>query len=292
MRRLPLPSMAVCDVYTAALIAFGNNADFHARLVSAQPEVLNEEASYKRLARAGRLDLVKQSKTVNMNLSVADMKDFYKYGMSSFNGPARIYYDQLKNAAPHGTCPLCGQGKVHNLDHHLPQSKYPTLVVTPANLVPACRDCNAAKLAKSPMAVGEQTIHPYFDDFTGARWLHAEISISNPPAVLFSVKLPDGWPIDVEARLRQHIKVFKLNAAFTLYASEELSQIASELQWLHKKGGSNCVREELRARAQKREESHRNSWQTAMYYGLAASDWFCEEGLFLLKPTPFLGIAA
>ena len=295
MRRLPVPQLNASDVYASAVCAF-DDAFLRTRLEAALTAIVNEEAHYHCLARTGRLDLVQRSETVTADpvghLSVAEMKELYKKGMSSASGPARFFYDKLMGAAPHGTCPLCGQGKVRNLDHHLPQSKYPALVVTPINLVPSCRDCNSAKLSKVPKAIGEQTIHPYFDDVTGARWLHAVIAKSDPPVLLYEVRPPNGWSQVTGDRLRHHMTVFKLAAAFTLYAGEELSQIAAELQDLHGKGGPSVVRQELQTRAHNRESTHRNSWQTAMYFGLAESEWFCTDGLFLLRPTPVTTIAA
>ena len=258
MRQLPVPRIEACDVYTSAISAL-KGTNLYARFTAAQNVISDEETGYGHLAQVGRLDLIQQSCTVNADLSVAEMKDLYTKGMSSASGPARSFYDTLMTAAPHGTCPLCGQGKVRNLDHHLPQSKYPAFVVTPINLVPSCRDCNSAKLSKAPRAIDEQTIHPYFDDFTDARWLHAHVAKENPPVVLYEVRLPEGWPEITRDRLRHHMTVFKLAAAFTLYAGEELSQIAAELQNLHGKGGPDAVRQELQVRARSRERTHRNS---------------------------------
>jgi 5-methylcytosine-specific restriction endonuclease McrA len=291
MRRLPIPHIAVGDIYMSVVGVF-DEPNLCARLVAARATIVNEEERYNHLARAGQLDQILQSESVNANLSVAEMKELYTKGMTSRNGPARSVYDQLINAGPHGTCPLCGQGKVRTLDHHLPQSKYPSLVITPINLVPACRDCNTAKLNKAPMVPGEQTIHPYFDDFTTARWLHAAVVQNDPPALMYEVCLPEGWPQTVGERLRRHMTVFKLSEAFTLYAAEELSQIAAELRDLHGKGGPAAVQTELHTRALNRERTHRNSWQTAMYYGLAQSLWFHTNGLFLLRPTPTMAVAA
>ena len=295
MRRLPVPQFNASDVYTCAIRAF-DDASLRVRLQGALTVVLNEEAQYRCLAQSGRLDLVKRSETVTADpvghLSVAEMKELYKKGMSSASGSARSFYDKLMAEVPHETCPLCGQGKVRNLDHHLPQSQYPSLVVTPINLVPSCRDCNAAKLSTVPKAIGEQTIHPYFDDVTGARWLHAIVAESDPPVILYEVRLPEGWSQVTGDRLRRHMTVFKLAAFFTLYAGEELSQIAPELEDLHGKGGPSAVRQELLTMAHNRELIHRNSWQTAMYFGVAESEWFCADGLYLLRPTRRTVIAA
>jgi hypothetical protein len=291
MRRLPVPQVKACDVFASAIGAF-HDSGLLARFTAAQAVIVSEETQYARLAQAGRLDLVQASASVNSDLSVDEMKELYRKGMSSASGPARPFYDKLVTAAPHGTCPLCGQGRVRTLDHYLPQSKYPALVVTPINLIPACRDCNTAKLNKAPTTAGEQTMHPYFDDFTSVRWLRAKVAESDPPVILYETRLPEGWPPVIAERLRRHMATFKLATTFTLYAGEQMSEIAGELQLLHSTGGADAVRQELQTRAGKREQTHRNSWQTAMYFGLAESEWFCTQGLFLLKPTAVTTMAA
>jgi hypothetical protein len=282
MRRLPVPQLETYEVYDAAADAFEDN-NLRARLIGAQNEIVMEERRYRDLAITGQLYLLQKSDTVVAGVSAAEMKELYKKGMSSAIGPARPFYDALMNGAPHGTCPLCGQGKVRNLDHYLPQSKFASLVVTPINLVPACRDCNVAKSSKTPTTTEEQTLNPYFDDFTNRRWLCASVVKNNPPVVLYDVCPPSDWMPSTGDRLRRHMDVFKLAATFTLYAGEELSQIAQELQYLHGIGGPTAVQEELRERAGNHEQTHRNSWQTAMYFALSESMWFCTDGLFLLR---------
>ena len=69
----------------------------------------------------------------------------YDGRMAAQGSPGRTIYDAIKLASPNGLCPLCGQRVVATLDHYLPKSRYAALAVNPANLIPACSDCNKAK---------------------------------------------------------------------------------------------------------------------------------------------------
>ena len=113
--------------------------------------------------------------------------------MSRASGAARRVYDEILNAAPNSICPLCGIGIVRSLDHYLPQSKYPEYVVTPANLIPSCIDCNKAKFTRFPQQAAQQTIHPYFDNYTQETWLRAEVIEGEPPALRFYADGPGHW---------------------------------------------------------------------------------------------------
>jgi hypothetical protein len=41
-----------------------------------------------------------------------------------------------------GRSPFCGVGHGSALDHNLPKTKFPQLLVVPLNLVPSCKNCN------------------------------------------------------------------------------------------------------------------------------------------------------
>ncbi|WP_422778067.1 HNH endonuclease [Pseudomonas shirazensis] len=79
-------------------------------------------------------------------------------------------------ASEFGLCPMCGQRIVATVDHYLPQSRFPTLNLTSANLIPVCSDCNRRKLASVPAIAEDQTLHPYFDDLGNERRLMADIA--------------------------------------------------------------------------------------------------------------------
>ena len=99
---------------------------------------------------------------------------------------------RLLLAPAHGTCPLCGLRKVSTIDHHLPKAHHPALIAVPADLVPACMDCNMAKGDTVPGNEYKQTIHPYFDDVDSETWLFAEVGETTPPAIRYFIQPPNG----------------------------------------------------------------------------------------------------
>ena len=102
----------------------------------------------------------------------------YDGRMAAQGSPGRAIYDAIKVGSPNGLCPLCGQRVVATLDHYLPKSRYAALAVNPANLIPACSDCNKAKSD----AVAD-TLHPYYDNIENDLWLRAELKEVRPASV-------------------------------------------------------------------------------------------------------------
>lgn len=97
------------------------------------------------------------------------LKNVYKDKFSKAGSVGRKYYDIIM-AQAQGVCPICGTGTPTNLDHYLPQSSYPLLVVTPLNLIPSCRDCNMGKGSYFSAKSIDLPLHPYFDKIQ-CKWL-------------------------------------------------------------------------------------------------------------------------
>ena len=152
------------------------------------------------------------------------------------------------------------------------------LAVTPNNLVPSCTWCQTAKWEAYPQAAGEQTIHPYFDNFEDEVWLHAAVVEVAPASFIFFVDPPVAWGEITADRLRHHLQIFRLPELYTSNASHELLNIRHRLGNLRIAGGINAVRAHLTEEAAARQSNRLNSWQTAMYRAAAGSDWFCDGG--------------
>jgi hypothetical protein len=232
---------------------------------------------YETFASTKTLNLLSRETSVGGTVTIAEMKALYSGSMSSRSGSARPVYDQIVNGAPNRVCPLCGVGTVSSLDHHLPQSKYPGLIVIPANLIPSCADCNKAKFTKFPLTPGDQTIHPYFDDYTHETWLRAVVVEASPPALVFRAEPPDHWaPVD-QQRVKRHFDVFKLGRLFTSNAGNELGSIRSHLVD-SLAGNESAIKLYLEEQATTCRAAYRNSWKTATYDALANSGWFVAQG--------------
>ncbi|MGY4473992.1 HNH endonuclease [Bradyrhizobium sp. USDA 3364] len=197
-------------------------------------------------------------------------------------GKGRPIYDRLRAGARFRRCPLCGLRDVKTIDHYLSQSDYPELAVFPANLVPSCSDCNKTKLAHAPRSRVEQSFHPYFDNWGAHRILHASVDIDNSIKVSFSIEPTAGVSAARIARARHHFGLLKLGSLYATNAAVELVESKDTFR-RNFKAGADVLRSELRHTARSRQRGNLNAWRAALYWGLAASDEFCDGGFELIE---------
>ncbi len=282
MKRLPLPSFEVKDVVEQCVSGI-TIVERSQALLAALPNFQAAEAAYKALAPAGQLFQIPTSDQVTPLLSGDLMGTIYKSHFARAGSPSRSLYEAIRFAPPYGLCPMCGQRIVASVDHYLPQSLHPIFNLTPANLVPACSDCNKGKLAKFAHSAEEQTLHPYFDDLGNERWLVVDVRETAPPSIAYRVRPPAGWTPVLAARVQHHFKVMGLAELYAAQAASELADISFNLGELAKTGGSVSVRTHLRGEFATRHARDPNSWKTALYEGLCASDWFCDQGHLMVR---------
>lgn len=277
MRATRKPTDSVEDVFSLCISRVAD-PQLKARLKSVAPEVKVATARYDAAAAGG--ELYKLSPTSGVGDATTDeMITVYGGRMAKKGQPGRPVYDRIMAIPLRGQCPLCAQRVVSTLDHHLPKKKFPALVVTPTNLVPACADCNKAKLEHHATTAAEQTLHPYFDDIeSNKRWLHAFVDETEPPSLGFLVKPLSNWSTELAARAQNHFNVFGLDALYAAHAAQELVQIRHQLKKIFDRGGGDEVRSHLDEVATSRRSAHPNSWQSAMYESLGASSWFYSGG--------------
>lgn len=246
------------------------------RLNTIEATLIATANQYDHLAKHQALHMVSRLAAVGP-VSKTEMENLYSDQMSATQGAARAYYNAIRNAPANAKCPLCGVGTVAVLDHHLPKSKYPDLAVCPFNLVPACDFCNNAKRARFPKNAGEQTIHPYYDDFTREQWIFANLNTAGPPVLIFQVTPPSTWPLVSQERALRHFTVVKLGTTFTSNANDDLITLRGHLSSIRLSKGAACVQAYLNEE-QMRYRTRLNSWQHVMYQTLAASSWFVNGG--------------
>jgi hypothetical protein len=254
------------------------NPDLKARLVAIEGDVVDASDAYEVAARTTTLHTLPSADNVAGQVTKDEMSAVYTERMARKGAPGRAIYDRLLSAPAHGRCPLCGHRTVSTLDHHLPKSLFPALAVTPANLVPACSDCNRAKLERAPQTSDEETLHPYYDDIEGDCWLYAEVIETVPAALRFLVEPPNHWDPILATRVRRHFRLLNLAQLYASQSAEELLNIRYYLVALFARAGASGVRNHLREIAVSCEQARINSWQTAAYKALAISNWYCEGG--------------
>ena len=275
MRRLNRLQLAARDALKLCIASIQDPA-LTDRLALVADQLEAAEAAY--VNRGGEAELFLVPKTLGIGaVTVEEMKRVYK-GTFAKSKRTRDIYDTIKKLPVNDICPICGQRTVGTLDHYLAQSLHSALAITPANLVPACSDCNKAKLDAQPLTAAEQTLHPYFDNVDDDVWLYAAVEETSPASLRFFPDPPDCWSQVMRERVSNHFRTFGLGALYASHSGVELTNIRYGLQRIAERGTDEDIRLELVKRAESAEAAHLNSWQAAMYYALAQSAWFCAGG--------------
>jgi HNH endonuclease len=272
MWTVPIPTCAA-DVAYQTCVSRVRDKDLKKRLESATQEICRVDVSYRKAGAERDFSELPPETCEVAGVSAEEMKQVYDKRMVAQGSPGRAIYDAIMVGSPGGLCPLCGQRVVATLDHYLPKSRYAALAVNPANLIPACSDCNKAKLD----AVAD-TLHPYYDNIEHDMWLRAELKEVQPASVGFLVDPSAAWTPAFADRVTRHFRTFGLNKLYAVYAAQELSVLQRRLSQLAVHGGAAAVRAHLADVAASWRAVHLNSWQVALYDCLARSDWFCSGG--------------
>ncbi|MDQ7249615.1 hypothetical protein [Dongia sedimenti] len=275
MRRLNRPPFIARDALNLCIASI-QDGNLAARLALTADLVATAEAAYIQHGDQAELFLIPQTLGIG-GITVDEMKRVYK-GTFAKSVRTRNIYDQIKKLPENDICPMCGQRTVGSLDHYLAQSLHSALVIAPINLVPACSDCNKAKLDAQPATAEEQTLHPYFDNVDDGTWLYAVVEETNPASLRFFPNPPPDWPDAKRDRVLNHFRRFGLGALYASHSGVELTNIQYGLKRIAERGSVDDIRLELEKRVESAREAHVNSWQTAMYRALAESDWFCAGG--------------
>ncbi|MET7311623.1 hypothetical protein ABZS68_32345 [Streptomyces sp. NPDC005571] len=201
----------------------------------------------------------------------------YENGMVNTKNGRRIY-DEIMAAPMDERCPLCGHGIVRTLDHYLPKKAFPALCVDPLNLVPACSDCNHVKGESVPASTETTPLHPYFDRIDDVLWLQGRVVQGSPMWLEFFVGSPPSWDPPLISRTRHHFELFGLARLYAVQANRTVSNIRRLLAVMLDTGGSDVVRDYLRAEARTRLAVRLNGWEGVTYRTLAEDDAFCSGG--------------
>ncbi|WP_018402793.1 HNH endonuclease [Marinobacter gelidimuriae] len=275
MKKLLKPSYAAVDVFQSCIERV-RDAELKGRLLSCIQEIETASIEFDEKAPIAQLHTIAPKDNVSSAVTVDEMKNVYTSRMAKKLAPGRNYYDKLMSLPEHGRCPLCSQRVVSTLDHHLPKAHFPSLVVSPLNLIPACQDCNKIKSEDIPRCSEQETLHPYYDDVESFVWIKARIIETIPVAIEFYVDPPQECEILLIERLRNHFNTFKLAPLYSSHAAEELASIEYVSRRVYCDSGSIELKRYLTDIADGKRSVNLNSWQAALYECLSESDWFCE----------------
>jgi hypothetical protein len=272
MWTVPLPSIPAVTAYETCFRGV-RDAELRARFDAAAAGVVRADILFRKAAVEGACADLSQGDFVLREVSGQEMTWLYEQRMVSKSTPGREIYDRIRTASPYGRCPLCGHRQVATIDHYLPKTSYHALTVNPANLIPACSDCNKTKLDTVT-----DMLHPYFDDVEDQEWLRAEVIETAPPVVEFFVRPPGYWPDRLIDRVIRHFHVFGLALLYSEQAARTMSGDQLYFTKLFDAVGTQGLREHLASMADSWRAAGVNSWQVALYDALAASAWYCSGG--------------
>ncbi|MEO5318124.1 HNH endonuclease signature motif containing protein [Arthrobacter sp. CC3] len=282
MYSLNPPSFTAADAYSAAVGTIQKKVD-RTPYFAAAPTVQKKCDAFELLARDGQFDLAESSEFDIAGLLGKAMVELYDNQFSRNEGTKAIR-NGIKNAAKNALCPYCGEGYASELDHYLPKNKFAGTTVHPANLVPACGDCNFEKLAYKPGRDKPAVLHPYFDTAFDVPWLTASVvgGLLGTPVVDFKVGLSQPHP-ELEARLNQHMTVFKLWKRFGIWAAQSLDNFETLLRSDYGQSMTReRAREHLRLTAIQQSGGRVNSWEGATHTAMFESDWYLDSYLKLV----------
>lgn len=287
MRNLKIPSLTTATVFddcVSRIASAAKREDF----VKAKRYFTTAESDYMTAAKNYTIYQLSAAKQPNEavvfgGLTHGDLKSLYTAQMLPSEKPARKYYDELLVSSPYRKCPFCGFGRVTTLDHFLNKSHYPWLSITPANLVPACKDCNQGKGTSHADTADNQTIHPYFESkqLSEDQWLYASVLRTTPLSLEYAAKPPLHWDKELRRRVDQHFELFNLKTRFSVEAATELGSLRFIIKMIHESAGRSAVVQHLTTVAAGEAQLFRNSWKTALYQALAVSDWYIDRGYLL-----------
>lgn len=273
MWSVPQPRYTVQETYEAAISKI-RDPHLHGACRTATGEVTRAGAVYAAAAARGAAHALSEDSFTVAGVTREQMIWLYDARMAHKRGPARYVYDAIRTAAPFNRCPMCGHRDVGTLDHVMPKTKFLALAVTPLNLVPACHECNKKKGNQVAATAHTAAVHPYYDDFDKDCWLKAAVVQGHPPAVRFFVQPPSRWSAADQDRSRRHFDEYALGALFTAQAAQQLVSLSYRLASLAETAGPAGVESYLLDEADSYRRARLNSWQTAMFTALAASEWY------------------
>jgi HNH endonuclease len=276
MYSLTKPNKTASDFFDT-LVSAKRSGDVKTRMMSSKQAIVDAEKEFENKVTKAQLHTIIPHKTIG-SVTKVEMKRLYEDKLVDKESPGRLLYDELMIAPSHGRCPLCGHGMVATLDHHLPKAKFPSLAVTPSNLIPACRDCNSNKLTTVPTSALDETLHPYFDNVENDRWLYAQVLQKPQTPIIFYAEPPSNWNINLSNRVKQHFRSFHLDELYTALAARELTSRKWSIQNSFETGKEQGLKEVLQDNYLTNKADNLNYYKTAMYEALLNSQWYCTIG--------------
>lgn len=277
-RMIPKPSCDVKDVFESCVSNM--RPLLKAQMEKCKPTILEQSISFDEKMLLGEHSTILPQEEIH-GVPKCQIEKLYTQKILSKGSSARKYYEMLLQSAPQGICPYCNHREVSTLDHFLPKSHYTPLVITPANLVPACKDCNTNKDDTIVHTESDAFFNPYYENIDDHVWLVATLIEDlecQELTMLYSVDSSMATTDSIYfSRLEHQFNKLNLKHIYGVQAGRELLTVKKQFVRVFKAGGRSAVLHEIEYQIADRNDNL-NSWQCAMYRALK-TNWFLDEWL-------------
>jgi 5-methylcytosine-specific restriction endonuclease McrA len=155
--------------------------------------------------------------------------------------PGRTYYEIIKGGTYCDRCPICGsRGSKTHLDHYLPKSEFPTLCITPENLVPICSTCNEKKGTYYSLDKETRPFHLYFDKDSlplvegkyneAYQEIYLKAVITQKYRIVFQTVHPIDRSTELQKRLDKHVETYGLLERYEACVEPAIAQLWCDWQ--------------------------------------------------------------
>lgn len=272
MRHLKRTKLSVGEIIKDCSSSY-RDQDLREKFLDSTEFITKKSVEYKEVAENGNWEDIAIHDMVNESITTHEMVALYTKKFAGHPATKDKYYNKILALAESGKCPICGIGQVSTLDHYLAKTLYPTYAVTPDNLIPTCKDCNFSKHDSPVSSINDAPLHPYFEDIDKIVWLCADLSVVDGILV---AKYYVNTEIAVDddllyKRICKHLKLYKLQQAYTVQASTEISENMEMWKNVYSKGGKDGILKYFSECLTSYELVQKNTWKTALIRGLISA---------------------
>lgn len=277
MWKLKKPALNALEVYNT-LVNSMDDGEKKTRLQGIARHIEIESTKYEEHGDSKRLEQFEPHDQIQVGsviVTKSEMKELY--GTKMVDERRGDFYDALKLLPQNSTCPYCCEGKIDELDHHLPKSIYPSFVVTPLNLVPVCIRCNKKKKNLFPRSEDRKPFNPYFENLEHDLWLKARVNESKE-ALEFYIDPPSSWGTSMRTRIKDYFDLLELETLYVSKSAVTISGMAYKLSKWSNQYGVQEIKDRLHEDYESERHKCLNHWKTATLCAISSNDWFCNGG--------------